>query len=112
MKTLVSLLAIGLLASPAFAATKTFTDVPVVDQNCSSKAAAHPDAHTRECALQCAKSGFGIITSDNQFLKFDAAGNNKIVKELKSSKEKDHLRVDVTGDVQGNTIKVASVKLL
>src|SRR5690242_21551150 len=112
MKTLVSLLAIGLLASPAFAATKTFTDVPVVDQNCSSKAAANPDAHTRECALQCAKSGFGIITSDNQFLKFDAEGNKKIVKELKSSKETDHLRVDVTGDVQGNTIKVASVKLL
>lgn len=112
MKALVSLLAVGLLATPAFAATKTFTDVPVVDQNCSSKVASSPDAHTRDCALKCAKSGFGIITSDNQFLKFDEAGNKQILKELKASKETDHLRVNVKGDVQGDTIKVSSVKLL
>jgi len=112
MKVLASILALGLMAAPALAATKTFTDVPVVDQNCSKKVAANPDAHTRDCALMCAKSGFGVITSDNQYLKFDDAGNKEIIKELKASSKKDHLRVDVKGDVEGDTLKVQSVKLL
>lgn len=112
MKVLASILALGLMAAPALAATKTFTDVPVVDQNCSKKVAANPDAHTRDCALMCAKSGFGVLTSDNQYLKFDDAGNKEIIKELKASNKKDHLRVDVKGDVEGDTLKVKSVKLL
>lgn len=112
MKVLVSLLAVGLLASPALAATKSFKDVSVVDVNCSSKVADHADAHTRDCALKCKDSGFGIVTEDKQFLKFDAAGNAKIVKELQKSKESDHLRVNVKGDVDGDTLKVSSVKLL
>ncbi len=112
MKVLVSLLTVGLLASPAFAATKSFQNVPVVDQSCSSKVADNPDAHTRDCALKCEKSGFGIVTEDKQFLKFDAAGNAKIVKALEKSKETDHLRVNVKGDVDGDTLKVSSIKLL
>ncbi len=112
MKALVSLLALGLMASPALAATKSFKDVPVVDVNCSSKVADNPDVHTRECALKCEKSGFGIVTADKQFLKFDADGNAKIVKALEKSKETDHLRVNVKGDVDGDTLKVASIKLL
>jgi hypothetical protein len=112
MKVLVSLLAVGLLASPALAATKSFKNVSVVDVNCSSKVADNADTHTRECALKCAKSGFGIVTEDKQFLKFDADGNAKIIKALEKSKETDHLRVNVKGDVDGDTLKVASVKLL
>jgi hypothetical protein len=112
MKLLTSLLAFGLLASPALAATKTFTNVSVIDVACSQKEAANADAHTRECALTCKKSGFGIVTEDKQFLKFDADGNAKILEQLKSSSKADHLRVNVTGDVQGNTLKVASVTLM
>ncbi len=112
MKIFASLLAIGLLATPAFAATKTFTDVSVVDVSCSKKAAADADAHTKACALACEKSGFGILTADKQFLKFDADGNAKIVEQLKATDKTDHLRVNVTGDVKGDTIKVDSVKLL
>lgn len=97
---------------PPLAAAKTFKGVPVVDTNCSARVANSPDAHTRECALKCAPSGFGIITSNHQYLKFDAAGNRQIVSQLKSSNETDHLRVDVTGEVQGDTLKVKSVKLL
>jgi hypothetical protein len=112
MKVLVSLLAAGLLATPAFAAPKSFKDVSVVDVNCSNKVADTADAHTRDCALKCEKSGFGIVTEDKQFLKFDADGNAKILKQLKSSKETDHLRVNVKGDVDGDTLKVDSIKLL
>jgi len=97
---------------PALVAAETYNDVPVVDVNCSKKAAADPDSHTRSCALKCAASGFGIVTKDNQFLKFDAKGNSSIVDALKASDKKDHLRVDVSGDVNGDTLRVTSVKLL
>jgi hypothetical protein len=102
----------GLCAMPAFAAVETYKDVSVVDVNCSKKVADDPDSHTRACALKCAASGYGIVTQDKHFLKFDAEGNTKIVEALKASDKKDHLRVDVSGDVQGDTLKVASIKLL
>ena len=112
MKKLICLGVLGLFALPAFAATQTFTDVSIVDSNCSKKVADNPDTHTRACALKCEASGYGIITSDKKFLKFDAEGNKEVVAALKASARKDHLRADVTGDVEGDSIKVTSVKLL
>ena len=112
MKRLTSIFALaGLLGIPAMALGATFNNVAVVDINCSRKAANNPDAHTRDCALKCASSGFGILTSDQKFLKLDSAGNSKIVEELKASNKTDHLRVNVTGDVQGDTLNVKSIKL-
>jgi hypothetical protein len=102
----------GMCALPAWATTETFSGVSVIDTNCSKKAAADPDAHTRECALKCQASGYGIITKDHKYLKFDSAGNTKITEALKVSDQKDHLRVDVTGDVNGDTLQVTSIKLL
>lgn len=106
------LVLLGLAVMPALAAVETYKDVPVVDVNCSKKVTADPDSHTRACALKCAASGFGIVTKDKQFLKFDAEGNAKIADALKASDKKDHLRVDVSGDVQGDTLRVTSIKLL
>ncbi|HEV2465506.1 MAG TPA: hypothetical protein VGT04_17010 [Acidobacteriaceae bacterium] len=113
MKKFASLLVLlGLGVVPALAATTAFNNVSVVDVGCSKKAATNPDAHTRSCALACARSGYGILTSNGQFLKFDATGNREIKKELEASHEKDHLRVNVKGEVQGSTLKVSSVSLL
>jgi Tfp pilus assembly ATPase PilU len=112
MRILTSLLTLSLLASPALAETKTFTDVSVVDVACSKKVAADADSHTRDCALMCQKSGYGIVTEDKKFIKFDADGNAKVLEALKASDKKDHLRVTVSGDVKGDTMKVSSVQLL
>jgi hypothetical protein len=106
------LVLLGLCAMPALAAAATYDDVSVVDVNCSKKVAADPDTHTRACALKCAVSGFGIVTKDQQFLKFDAAGDAKIVEALKASGAKDHLRVNVEGNLLGDTLQVTSIKLL
>jgi hypothetical protein len=111
-KIVSSLVLLGMCAAPAFAAAMTYEDVPVIDVGCSKKAATDPDSHTRACALQCAGSGFGILTKDQHFLKFDAAGNAKIEEALKASDKKDHLRVNVDGDVEGDTLKVTSITLL
>jgi hypothetical protein len=113
MRKLASILVLlALSAMPVLAGVQNFNNVSLVDVNCSKKVTADPYAHTRSCALKCAASGFGIITNDKQFLKFDAEGNAKIVEALKASEKKDHLRVDVSGDVQGDTLKVVSAKLL
>ncbi len=109
MKKLLTLVLLGLFSLPVFAAE--WKDVPVTDVQCSSRAKANPDAHTKECALKCAKSGFGIYTSDGKFLKFDAAGNQKLADALGKSSKTDHLRVNVTGEESGDTIKVQSVSL-
>jgi hypothetical protein len=97
---------------PQIAAAETFKDAPLVDTNCSPKVADNPDAHTRACALKCAAAGYGIFTPEHKYLKFDAEGNKQITAALKASEKKDHLRVNVEGDVQGDTLKVTSVKLL
>jgi hypothetical protein len=67
--------------------------------------------HTRKCALmpECERSGYGIATHDNRFLKLDAAGNRKAAEMLKTSKKEDDLEIEVTGEVQGNNIKVATL---
>ena len=113
MRRLASMVVLAALcAAPAFAAAESYENVSVVDVNCSKKVATAPDNHTRECALKCASSGYGILTKDQRFLKFDAAGNAKIVEALKASSKKDHLRVNVDGEVKGDTLKVESITLL
>lgn len=112
MRKLFLLASFVAVAFPISAFAETFKDVAVVDVQCSTKVAASPDAHTRECALKCEKSGFAIVTQDQKILKLDAAGNAKVLAELKASDKKDHLRVDVTGEVKGDTLNVTSVKLL
>jgi len=111
MKRLVMLLSFA-LALPAFAAAESWTNVSIVDTQCSKKVAANPDAHARSCALACAKSGFGVIDKNGQYLKFDSRGNEEATKLLQGSSEKDHLRVNVTGKKQGDTIQVQSLKLM
>lgn len=94
-----------LAAVSAFAGTWNGT---VVDVMCKGKDLA---SHTKECALGCAKSGFGLVTSDGQFYKFDESGNSKAVAALKkTSKDKD-LKAKVTGTMDGDVIKVDSIEM-
>lgn len=89
----------------------------LMDKMCAAKAVQGGQKsatdHTRECALMppCQQSGYGVFTADNRYLMFDEGGNAQAVAALKGSSKKDNLRVTVTGDVQGDTIRVASLKL-
>src|SRR5262245_31656441 len=101
---------LSMIAVPAVAA-ETWSGVPLVDAQCAPKVKDDPDAHTTMCALQCVKHGFGILTADGSFLLLDAAGNKQAEAALKATKKIDHLRATVTGDRQGDMIKVASLSL-
>jgi hypothetical protein len=45
----------------------------------------------------CQKSGYGVVTADGKFLAFDDFGNAKAFETLQASKQKDNLKVSVTG---------------
>jgi hypothetical protein len=89
----------------------------LIDKTCSAKAIASGQKaaveHTRKCALMppCQTSGYGVFTPDGKFLAFDDGGNAQALAALQKSKMKDDLKVMVNGDVKGDTIKVASLKL-
>jgi hypothetical protein len=110
MKRLIPVVLIA-LATPAFAGSQTWKNVSLVDTMCSAKVKAEPDTHTTACAISCEKGGYGILTAEGTFLKFDDAGNTKALAALKASKKKDHVRAVVTGELNGDTIKVTSVAL-
>jgi hypothetical protein len=99
-------IALGLLfGAAAVAATwsGTLTDVMCKDKDVAN--------HTRKCALGCAKSGFGVVTADGKFLKLDEAGNAKALAALKASTQEKDLKVTVSGELDGETIKVSSLQL-
>ncbi len=104
-----ALLAAG--AFPLLASAETWKGVSVIDTMCVSKVKADPDAHPKSCALQCQKGGYGLLTTDGAYLKFDAAGNEKALAALKASKKDDHLRATVVGERDGETIKVTSIQM-
>lgn len=122
------LMVVALPGSFAMAAQAEEIKGILMDQMCSGKADLRisgatgtlvggrivAEAHTRECALmpECQKSGYGVYTQDNKFLKFDEAGNRKALAAIKASTKLDDFEVEVTGEVKGDSIKVASLKIL
>ena len=102
----------------------------LIDKECSSRAetrvVSEPSphleggmlwayTHNRQCLLMpsCQRSGYGVFTYDtSKFLSFDAAGNQKALALIEASKKQDDMRVEVTGEIQGDKIKVNTLKLL
>ena len=97
--------AAALLALPVFAESWNGT---VVDVMCKDKDIA---GHTKKCALGCAKSGFGLVTSDGKFLKFDEAGNSKTLTALKATDKEKDLKAKVDGTLDGDTVQVSSISI-
>jgi len=105
-----SVVVIAILISAPLAA-ETWKNVPIVDAMCLSKVKDDPDAHTKSCLMSCAASGFGILTSEGDYLKFDEEGNQKAQAALKQTDKKDHLRVTVEGDREGDNLKVKTISM-
>lgn len=86
----------------------------LLDKQCSAtaeKGAEALKAHTKDCALSCKDGGFGVVTADGKFLKFDAEGDSMAEKFLGVISRTDDLKVSVTGDVSGDTISVKAIQL-
>jgi hypothetical protein len=111
MKVRTAFLAAALGAFAAALSAETWTNVSMIDGMCVDKVKANPDKHTVKCALACADDGYGILTADGKYLKFDAAGNAKALAALQATKKTDGLRATVEGTLSGDEIQVSSLKL-
>jgi len=94
-----------LFAAAGFAETWNGT---LVDVACKNNDLAN---HTRECALSCAKSGYGIVLSDGKFIKFDETGNAAALRALKNSQKEKDLKATVSGTLKDGVIQVSAVNL-
>lgn len=120
VKALLRLILIAALAA-SFGCMAFAADVQgiLLDKMCSGKIVKSNDQaaakqHTRDCALMddCAKAGYGVLTAEGKFINIDPAGKGKVIQALKASTKKDDLRVQVAGEIKGDTIKIASIKIL
>lgn len=111
MKKFVFSLLFLFLSFSLFAAEQKWENVSVIDGMCLSKVKDAPDKHKRECLVKCSDDGLGILTSDGTYLKFDKEGNEKAIALLKASDKADSIRADVTGELDGDSIKVSSITL-
>ena len=71
--------------------------------------------HDKKCLLMpaCQRSGYGVFTYEsNKFLAFDPAGNQKALALIQNSKKDDDMRVEVSGEINGDKMKVTGLKLL
>ncbi len=100
-------LAACLFLLPCLACAETWSGT-LVDVMCKGKDLA---GHTRECAITCAKSGFGVVLPDGKFLKFDETGNAKTLNALKAATKDKDLKAKVTGEKDGEVIQVESLVL-
>ena len=83
----------------------------LMDTMCASKLLDKASSHTTECMKMpdCKGSGFGLVTKDGKYIKFDETGNAKALEALEGSGKEDQLLVTVTGRMKGGMIRVASV---
>ena len=103
MKRLIASL---MLLSPA-ALAETWTGT-VVDVMCKNNDLAN---HTRDCALSCSKSGYGVVLTDGKFIKFDERGNVKALAAIKASAKDKDLKAKVTGTLKDDVIQVEAIQI-
>jgi hypothetical protein len=97
----------GLALSSALALAETWNGT-VVDVMCKNNDLA---SHTRDCAVSCSRSGYGIVLSDGKFIKFDESGNAKALAALKASTKEKDLKAKVTGTLKDDVIQVESIAI-
>ena len=89
----------------------------LVDKMCSAKIVKGgvdaAKAHTKDCALapNCKDGGYGIVTSEGKFLKFDADGDRMAEKTIGFASGKDNLKATVNGKIDGDSITVVAIQL-
>jgi hypothetical protein len=68
----------------------------------------------RSCSLMknFKRAAYGLITDDKKFYRLDDPGNQRILELLGNTPDKDNLKVVVSGDIEGNTVKVSNITML
>lgn len=96
---------ITIFSSLALAETWTGT---VVDLMCKNN---DLSSHTKDCALTCSKSGYGLVLADGKFIKFDERGNAKALAAIKATHKDKDLKAKVTGTLKDDLIQVENIEI-
>lgn len=107
-------LAVGPVVSAGAQTTSTTIKGHLIDVACGTEKGADSKAaakHDKPCLEMddCVKSGFGVMTADNKFYKFDAAANKNVRATIKSTDKASDWRITVVGVVKGDTITVQTL---
>jgi hypothetical protein len=99
----------------AFAADTTVKGY-LVDLSCAKEDGNKPGfgaTHKKGCLQMddCAASGYGVLTPDKKVVKFDKAGNEQAKKFIADVKKAKDIRVNVTGNVTGDSMTVSKIEL-
>ena len=90
----------------------------ITDWSCTQRMVQDGREHVlrrdRGCSLMknYKRDAYGIITSQNKYFRLDDPGNQHILQLLENTPDKDNLKVVVSGDIQGDTIKVSNITIL
>ena len=103
------------VAISTFAADTTVKGY-LVDLSCASEEGSKPGfgaKHSKDCLQMddCAKSGYGVLTDDKKVIKFDKAGNEQAKKFINDLKKTKDIKVNVAGNVNGETMTVSKIEL-
>ncbi|HZD95339.1 MAG TPA: hypothetical protein VE133_13850 [Candidatus Sulfotelmatobacter sp.] len=103
------------MAVSAFAADTTVKGF-LVDLSCEAEDGSKPDfgpKHTKDCLqmAECVKSGYGVLTEDKKVIRFDKASNEQAKKFIADLKKTKDIKVNVTGNVNGDMITVNKIEL-
>ena len=116
MRKLLSIVGLGLLLTGVTCAADL--QGVITDWNCTKDMVRHGRAQVlkqnRSCSLvkNWRRAGYGLITDDKKFYRIDSQGNDRVIQLLSDSPDKDNLRVVISGDLDGNTIKVNTISIL
>jgi hypothetical protein len=111
-KTLLIVFALALAVGTS-AQDKTVTIAGILmDKSCAVEMKMDAQGHDKDCALMpdCVKSGYGVVTTGGKFVKFDANGDKQVAAWLKATKLKTNLQITVTGTMDKDILKVATLK--
>jgi hypothetical protein len=90
----------------------------ITDWNCTQDMVQHGRERVlkqrRSCSLEkdFHRSVYGLITDDKKFYKIDPANNDRVLEILANSPDKDNLKVVVSGDLHGDTVKINTISIL
>ena len=90
----------------------------LADWNCVKKivkdGAEQTFKNNKNCSLQhnYKRQAYGLITDDKKYYRLDAAGQKHALELLPKSPSRDQLHVIVTGDLDGDVIKVTEMSIL
>lgn len=108
---IVAAVAFGLFTSSAlvFAADSTTVKGVLIDSKCGkNKNEEQAAKHPKDCTEKCAKANDLQVTTADKVYKLDDASKKKALEYL--AKDDSSTKVEVTGTVEGDTLKIDSIK--